>query len=150
MPRYFGKVCTRHPELNGERRNGNCLACQRERGGKRSKPSPEVQRRKVRKWRAANAEHFRDTKLARNAALRAGVRNSPENRRAWIALSRKARRLGKVIDHMTPVKGCKVCGKRGMHEPSNWGLLTQSQNSSKGNRCMKCWTAILGVSGTIA
>jgi ribose transport system permease protein len=31
MPRYIGKVCAKHPELKGERRNGNCPACQRER-----------------------------------------------------------------------------------------------------------------------
>jgi hypothetical protein len=143
MPRYFGKVCATHPELRGERRNGNCPACQRERGGKRSKPSREVQRRKVRKWRAANAQRHSEGKLARNAALRAKAKGAsdtpPDIRRAWIALSRQAKRLGRVVDHIVPIAGCRACSARGAHAPSNWQLLTTSDNSSKGNRCMSCW-----------
>lgn len=52
---YIGKVCIKHPELGGERRNGNCPACQRERP--KPKRSRESQRAKVKKWREANREH---------------------------------------------------------------------------------------------
>lgn len=97
----------------------------------------------MRKWRAANWERFSEGKLARNAALRAkakGAGDTPSHiRRAWIALSCQAKRLGKVIDHVVPIAGCRVCGERGAHEPSNWQLLTSADNSSKGNRCMSCW-----------
>jgi hypothetical protein len=148
--RYFGKICERHPELSGERRNGNCPACQRERPRANIKPSPEVQRRKVRKWRAANWQRFSEGKLARNAALRAkakGAGDTPaEVRRAWIALSREAKRMGKVIDHVVPIAGCSACGERGTHEPSNWQLLTASENSRKSNRCMSCWCDLLSKS----
>jgi hypothetical protein len=56
MPRYIGKICDLHPELGGERRNGNCPRCQRERI--RAKPPRDVQRRKVRKWRSANRDRY--------------------------------------------------------------------------------------------
>lgn len=52
MPHYIGKVCLKHPELKGERRNGNCPACQRERP--KPKRSRASQRAKVEKWRNAN------------------------------------------------------------------------------------------------
>jgi hypothetical protein len=148
--RYYGKICERHPELSGERRNGNCPACQRERPRMKRKPNPEVQRRKVRKWRAANWERHREGKLARNAALRAKAKGAgdtpPDVRRAWIALARKAKRLGRVIDHVVPVAGCRVCGERGAHEPANWQLLAASENSRKRDRCMSCWCDVLSKS----
>lgn len=264
--RYIGKVCERHPQLMGERRNGNCPSCMRERARdpeyrKRQRATP-AHRRKVRKWREANWECFSEAKVARNAALRAKSKEialspnrhwgracrkhpelkgerylqskncvgcarehqsersrtpeyrarksaraktlearasrrdqyhcdkerirdrrltdefrakkreyhcRPETRdrlrdyraanvaarnalkrnavvgdaqqinRAYAALLRTAKRLGMTIDHVVPIAGCRVCGKRGMHVQSNWQLLMGSQNSSKGNRCQACW-----------
>jgi hypothetical protein len=149
MPRYVGKVCSKHPELQGERRNGNCPACETERRRtpayrKRHrawhKANPDVHRKSVTSWRAANHEAFVAGKLARNAVRRARTGPvSAEVRRAWIALSRKAKRLGATVDHIVPLAGCRVCGTRGKHEPRNWRLLTGSENASKGNRCQACW-----------
>jgi hypothetical protein len=140
--RYTGKRCRRHPELGGERRNGNCPACQRERPRVKRKPDPEVQRRKVRKWRIANWERFSEGKLARNAALRAKAKGAgdtpPHIRRAWIVVSRRAQRFGLTIDPVIPLQPCRVCNRRGTHEVGNWQLLTKSMNSRKGNRCLRC------------
>lgn len=41
--RYFGKVCSKHPELNGERRSANrsCVACSREKVHERQRKKRE-------------------------------------------------------------------------------------------------------------
>lgn len=57
MPRYIAKACARHPELGGERRNGNCPVCQRERS--KPKRSRASQRARVKTWRDANREQDR-------------------------------------------------------------------------------------------
>jgi 5-methylcytosine-specific restriction endonuclease McrA len=155
MPSYIGKICSTHPELEGHRRNGNCPQCQREKPRRPKtleerrrwiEENPETHRATVRKWRDANPDKFLAGKLARNAVRRARKRDATgedtaETRRAWAVLSRKAKRLGMTIDHIVPIAGCRVCGAKGTHEPSNWQLLTPSDNASKGNRCAGCWVA---------
>jgi hypothetical protein len=142
MPRYFGKICAEHPELAGERRNGNCPACQRQRT--RPKRSRESQRLKVSKWRAGNRERYLAGAHARSAVRRARKKgatgeDSVAIRRAFMTISRKARRLGLVVDHIVPLAPCRVCGAQGPHEPSNWHLMSAALNSAKGNRCEFCW-----------
>jgi len=139
MPRYIGKVCAQHPELKGERRNGNCPACQRERqrdpdyrAKYRALKKPEVHRRAVTKWRKTDRERFIAGKLARNAVRRARKKDATEGdsaevRRAWIVLSQEAKRQGKVIDHIIPLAGCRVCGAKGPHEPSLGDLLRRER-----------------------
>jgi hypothetical protein len=109
---------------------------------KRQRATP-AHRQKVRKWREANWERFSETKVARNAALRAtskgAIGDSSSVRRAYIAFARKARALGLVCDHIVPLVPCRVCGEQGRHLPSNWQMLTSAQNSAKGNRCDDCW-----------
>lgn len=139
MPLSIGQVCARHPELNGQRRNGNCPACQRERV--RTKPSREVQRRKVKKWRAANREQYLAGAKARTQRARARLKAATvgDVTRLFRALKRRAKRLGLTVDHIIPLAGCRVCGSRGSHEPGNWQMITGNENSSKGNRCNVCW-----------
>ncbi len=48
------------------------------------------------------------------------------------------------IDHRVPLAGCKCCGAKGAHEPSNWALLPPELNSRKSNLCMDCFMALLG------
>lgn len=144
MPSYFGKICHKHPELGGERRNGNCPACQRERPNpKRSRAS---QHAKVKKWRDANREQYRAgahkrTALARVRRREATVGDVLAIRRAYRALKAKAKRLGLTVDHIVPIAGCRVCGEKGLHEPSNWQMLTGVENAAKGNRCNRCWNS---------
>lgn len=149
MPRYIGKVCLKHPELKGERRNGNCPACQR----KRPKPkrSRESQRAKVKKWRDANRVQYlagahKRTVAARLRRREATVGDVLATRRAYRALQTKARRLGMTVDHIVPIAGCRVCGAKGLHEPSNWQMLTGSANAAKGNLCADCHIPNSGVS----
>lgn len=141
MPLTHGKVCARHPELNGERRNGNCPACQRERV--RTKPSREVQQRKIKKYRAANRENYLAGAKVRTARARARLKeatvgDAAEVGRLFRAYKRRAKLLGLTIDHIVPLAGCRICGLRGLHEPSNWQLISGIENASKGNRCPDC------------
>lgn len=98
-----GKVCAEHPELNGQRRNGNCPACQRAR--KRTKPSREVQRRKIKKYRAANCDKYLAGAKLRTAAARmrraeATVGDKVAIGIAYREMKRRAALRGMTVDHM--------------------------------------------------
>lgn len=141
-----GKVCEKHPELEGRRRNSMCVGCLRERAPTaRARKDPVAHRRAVMKWREKNAEKHEADKRGR-VALRRAIKKAatigdPKTvRRAFAELSQEARRLGLVIDHSVPLRPCRVCGAKGTHEPSNWQLLDRRANESKGNRCMTCWS----------
>ena len=51
---YFGKVCARHPELNGRRfvRGGDCTSCKRNRERKYRAENLELERQRGRKYAA--------------------------------------------------------------------------------------------------
>jgi hypothetical protein len=87
--------------------------------------------------RARKAKTFRGKARRRNA-IPEGADVVVINR-AYAALRRKAKRLDMTVDHKTPLAECRVCGARGLHETSNFQLLTLEDNSSKGNRCVSCW-----------
>src|SRR5262249_50796934 len=71
--------------------------------------------------------------VARRSLKRRAIVGDPATiDREFIKLRRKARRLGMVVDHVVPLAGCRVCGARGMHDPSNWQLLSSSHNAAKG------------------
>ena len=141
MTFYKGKNCYRHPELNGQRRNGNCPACQRER--KRAKPSREVQQRKTKKYRAANRDKYLAGAKLRTAAARmrraeATVGDKVAIGIAYREMKRRAALRGMTVDHIVPIAGCRICGSLGLHEPANWQIISGSDNASKGNRCENC------------
>lgn len=143
-PSYVGKICAKHPELNGEHRNGNCPACQRERVYKKSRPSPEVQRRKTKKYREANAAKVLAAKQVRTRRKRAlQVAATLGNRVAigiaYREMKRRAALRSMTVDHIVPIAGRRICGLKGLHEPSNWQMITGTANSAKGNRCNNCW-----------
>lgn len=141
MATNLGKICAKHPELKGQRRNGNCPACQRERV--RNKPSREVQQRKTKKYRAANREKYLAGAKARNAKSRsrraeATVGDRVAIGKAYREMKRRAALRGLTVDHIVPIAGCRVCGLKGAHEPSNWQMITGTENASKGDRCASC------------
>lgn len=138
-----GKICAKHPELNGQRRNGNCPACQRERVYKKSKPSPDVQKRKTKKYRAANAEKVLAAKQVRTRRKRMLQVEATLGDRVAIGIAyremkRRAGLRGLTVDHIVPIAGCRVCGLKGLHEPANWQMISGVDNASKGNRCDEC------------
>jgi hypothetical protein len=104
------------------------------------------------RYRARKRERNQTSELAKASMAagshrrRARKRNAlPPNadraaiNRAFRKLAIKAHGLGLHIDHKVPIAGSRVCGERGMLVPSNWQLLSRSDNSSKSNRCMTCW-----------
>jgi hypothetical protein len=147
--RYIGKLCDRHPHLRGERllSNRRCVRCHRERRGRWKLANIDAyrtrDRNKQRRWRHAHPGEARSGSAARAAMKRAQAKAlvgaATHINRAFAALSRKAHKLGLVIDHVMPLTPCRVCSAQGVHEPANWQLLTPSANSSKGNRCQRCW-----------
>lgn len=80
--RYFGMVCKKHPELNGERsaRNAVCIGCNRDKMRQRRANNPEYHRRATRlayeKWYQINREKV----LAKGREKRTGM-NSETYRR---------------------------------------------------------------------
>lgn len=146
--RYYGKICERHPELNGLRSNGNCPGCTRDRWRanrvRYRKSKGERHRERVMAWRAANRDHYLSIASARNATRRARKRSATvdeDAQRAWARLRRRAKRLGLVVDHIVPLAPCRVCGTQGAHASHNFQLLTPTENTRKGNRCMDCFRA---------
>ena len=146
LKRYIGSICAEHPELRGERRtaSGNCLKCKQAAIRAWNKANPDVHRRKIKRYRTVHRDKYLEGAHARNAVRRARTRDAtsedtPAIRKAFAALSRKARLRGMRIDHIVPIAPCRVCAAQGEHAPSNWQLLKPSENSSKGNRCQHCW-----------
>jgi hypothetical protein len=148
--RYIGKICELHPELQGERLSSNrrCVRCHRERRGRWKVANVEHvrfgERAKQKRWRQAHPDKVREDASVRSALRRARrkgstIDDSAKIRLAFATLSKKARKLGLVIDHVIPLAPCRVCSAQGNHMPNNWQLLTSADNSSKGNRCQTCW-----------
>src|SRR5690606_25619233 len=84
-------------------------------------------------------------KVAANDAVRRGrLAHSLKGLRAdqvaqIEAIYREARQMGMHVDHIVPLAGCRVCGRKGAHVPENLQPLTAEENVMKGNRCMECW-----------
>jgi hypothetical protein len=81
--RRFGKVCAKHPELNGERAaNGSCIGCARAATKAWARANPEKVRGYSRAWYLANAEK-------RRAETGAWAKANPDKKlksgRAWRA-----------------------------------------------------------------
>ena len=102
----------------------------------------EKMRKRNSRWRSANVE----MKKLYEARYRSRLSNAVPD---WLTeadrdhlrgLEHLKRAAELSLDHVHPLAGCK-CGRIGQHEPGNLVLLTPSENSSKGARCMPCWLA---------
>jgi hypothetical protein len=51
----------------------------------------------------------------------------PYSTRQFAILSREARKLGMVVDHVVPLAPCRDCVAKGDHAPWNWQMLTAKQ-----------------------
>ncbi len=121
-------------DLNRGYRIGKCKVCGREDARKRSA-----------NYRANNYEKRK--KQVRDANKRMGKKLYAISRRyqlakknrvpPWFeaaevaAVYARAQQLGLTVDHVVPLQGLKVSG---LHCLANLQLLTQSENSAKGNR----------------
>lgn len=158
MTRIFTSVCSKHPELNGERHahNHSCVGCRREANIRRAKEryhsDPEYRAKVVRmvvEHGKANVEQRRaraNRSYAKNRdiyapkkAARGRVRkhHMTQAQPPWMATTElvpfyaEAKRLGLSVDHIVPLVHPLVCG---LHVPWNLRLMPLSENVAKGNQ----------------
>jgi 5-methylcytosine-specific restriction endonuclease McrA len=173
LTRYFGKPCAKHPELKGERQiaNSGCPKCQRAKESKESRLTRTRRYRwknreylvaQCRTWRNNNKEYFQvmnrawrqanSERVAANwHARRARKRAAPgrwtkaDIQRLWgeqngVCAAPHCSTLLEIsctVDHKIPLS------RGGSNWPANLQLLCSSCNSSKCDRTMDEWFAVL-------
>ena len=100
---YTGKVCDKHPEADGLR----YISC------RKCVPCHNV----------VSAQNRRNTVKQATPPW--------ADKKAIAAIYRKAKRQGKVVDHIIPLNHPKVCG---LHVPENLRAVHNLPNLLKGNR----------------
>lgn len=155
----FGKVCPKHPELNGERYQRNCVSCKKERGStyasqnwrkywERDKAAWALNSAT---WRSKNKDHIarvnsawernnrahRNMRLATRRALQQNATPRWADLSAVKAVYAEADRMTRQtgikhnVDHIVPLHSNVVCG---LHVSQNLRVVTQTENYKKGNR----------------
>ena len=148
---YFGKICTKHPELGGERNllGRNCIQCAQD-SSKRWKLN-NVERVKARRKQSHikyksespdkilasrqkdylnNYDRFAENVIRRKRLI-ANQMPKWANREVINEIYRKARATRQSVDHIVPLRGKTVSG---LHVEFNLQILPFSENARKSNK----------------
>lgn len=147
---YLGKVCTKHPDLNGLRVRSGCVLCQREHGRRwehqnrgqinatvrrRYAADPSVGRAVCKRWQAENRPMMAAARARYKASKRAAAVGLTAKDRQRIAemyaeAARRTRETGIKyhVDHDKPL------ARGGKHQPDNLLVIPASMNCAKGAR----------------
>jgi hypothetical protein len=103
---------------------------------KRIAKNPELSRNQMRQWRAANPDKAAMQNAKRRATKRQAVatwgnENSIKKFYAKRAELTKLTGIEHHVDHIYPLKSDWLCG---LHVENNLQILTETENTSKGNR----------------
>lgn len=144
---YHGRRCKKHPEIDGQRwtHSSKCVRCSTEARAKWKRDEPEKAGARARAWHQRTLEQETAARRIRSARRRVRERMAGDGlaisqRREIRFLRAFANLWGMTVDHVVPLAGCRVCGARGLHEPDNMALLSSYENTSKGDRCLACWS----------
>ena len=139
VKRYLGTICSKHPEINGERnaKSRGCIACNRESMREKRAADPEYYRKATRaayeKWYPKNKHKVRAAHRQRNTGVDAGTyQRLWEIQEGKCALCRQALNESSPADHCHETKATRgiLCGncnraegliKRSGVEPSEFG-----------------------------
>ena len=138
MARYFGRICLKHPELNGERVSSDrhCVGCKKARSKdiikkwKRTDKGKESARSTAQKQRDADP-HIHRVKNSNRRALILNRTPVWANMDAIREVYREASEKGMSVDHYFPLKGKKVSG---LHVHHNLRLMPLVENILKNNK----------------
>lgn len=122
--RYFGPVCSKHPELNGERMVSNfaCVACKNQK------------RHRQAKAKYHNDDEYKERYRFYAANYRAAQKQRTPpwaNKNAIKEIYRLAKKLNMTVDHYYPLCGETVSG---LHVETNLRLISQKENDMKSNK----------------
>ena len=153
-----GRVCTKHPELNGERHGGHCPACARDRvrrwGAENSDRANAARRQRYAEnpsKRNAVNERWRKKNLPKRAVSVARYRSrkaaaavplTPADHLRIVALYAEAARrtaetgIAHHVDHDVPL------ALGGKHHPDNLLVVPASVNLAKGAKYASTWEFI--------
>lgn len=118
MAKFLGKVCARHPELNGERYSGGrkCVACQNKRTQywyknnkeKHAKLTALTHKRKTKQWRKDNKEQWAKV---RHDFYQRNKKKIKEKRRIYrlrnLPLVLEQERNGRIRNSATRLANCR-------------------------------------------
>ena len=140
--RYLGRLCKRGHGWLKYTSSGHCVVCSDASSLRQKRADPEANTAAARKWQRDNQ--------GKHNALQAKRRTRKKNAHPlWHGedmdrleiqdIYTRATAQGMQVDHVVPLAPCRDCGAKGQHTAWNLQLLTPLDNSSKGNRCQKCW-----------
>lgn len=142
--RYFGKVCTKHPALNGERRRPGtsdgyrCVECTRVRDKQKRNDNTRARERRREKLPYRKVKAARRRALKRSAVVPLTAAEQQRIVSLYADATRRTVETGIVhhVDHDVPL------ALGGTHHPDNMNVVPAAVNLAKGAKYASLWDFI--------